>query len=85
MVRGIVGTLVQVGRERLDSAQFGNIVAAADRRQGGANAPPHGLMLIKVDYPVAFEIERAGCAARPQDRPATIGGRIGSGGAAGTP
>jgi len=57
MVRGIVGTLVQVGRGRLDSAQFGNMIAAADRRQSGPNAPPHGLMLIGVDYPPAFETD----------------------------
>lgn len=57
MVRGIVGTLVQVGRGRLDDAQFSSIVAAADRRQAGPNAPPHGLMLVGVEYPEHFRVE----------------------------
>ena len=51
MVRGIVGTLVEVGRGRLSTEQFGEIVASADRRRAGPNAPPHGLMLVGVDYP----------------------------------
>lgn len=64
MVRGIVGTLVQVGRGHLDPAHFCEILAAADRRRAGPNAPPQGLMLTGVDYPAEFEIEderRAAC------------------------
>ena len=85
MVRGIVGTLVQVGRGQLNSAQFANIIAAADRRQGGPNAPPHGLMLIGVDYPTAFEIEDKGRAKHPAGRTAIVSGLIGGRGAAGVP
>ncbi|MCC7368192.1 MAG: tRNA pseudouridine(38-40) synthase TruA [Chloroflexi bacterium] len=55
MVRGMVGTLVEVGRGRLDPAQFSAIVQAGDRRQAGPNAPPHGLTLVRVDYPAQFE------------------------------
>jgi tRNA pseudouridine38-40 synthase len=55
MVRGIVGTLIQVGRGRLNPAQFAEIVAAADRRKAGANAPPHGLTLVRVDFPAHLE------------------------------
>lgn len=55
MVRGVVGTLVEVGRGRIDPAQFGTIVQSADRRAAGPNAPPHGLSLIRVDYPTQFE------------------------------
>lgn len=58
MVRGIVGTLVEVGRGKLDPAQFGTIFEAGDRRQAGPNAPPHGLILTGVDYPEHFEITR---------------------------
>jgi tRNA pseudouridine38-40 synthase len=83
MVRGIVGTLVQVGRGRFDSAQFTTMIAAADRRQGGPNAPPHGLMLVGVDYPAHYEIERKGRAVRPGGRAAIISGSIGERGAAG--
>ena len=56
MVRGIVGTLIEVGRGRLNSAQFRTILEAGDRRRAGANAPPHGLILTGVDYPEQFEI-----------------------------
>lgn len=56
MVRGIVGTLVEVGRGKLDPAQFGTILEAGDRRQAGPNAPPHGLILTGVDYPEHFEL-----------------------------
>ena len=51
MVRGLVGTLVLVGRGRLTRAEFEEIVVAADRRRAGPNAPPQGLTLIGVDYP----------------------------------
>ncbi|MFN8633370.1 MAG: tRNA pseudouridine(38-40) synthase TruA [Chloroflexota bacterium] len=58
MVRGIVGTLVEVGRGRLDPAHFGQILETRDRREAGPNAPPHGLILTGVDYPTAFERTR---------------------------
>ena len=54
MVRGIVGTLVEVGRGRMDPSRFGSILQVADRRQAGPNAPPHGLTLRRVDYPAHF-------------------------------
>jgi tRNA pseudouridine38-40 synthase len=56
MVRGIVGTLIDVGRGRLDPAQFRTILEAGDRRQAGPNAPPHGLILTGVDYPDHLEV-----------------------------
>lgn len=68
MVRGIVGTLVEVGRGRLDPAQFGTILEAADRRRAGANAPPHGLILTGVDYPEHLDVLR-GADERYQEYP----------------
>jgi tRNA pseudouridine38-40 synthase len=56
MVRGIVGTSIEVGRGRLKPAQFGAILAARDRRTAGPNAPPHGLILTGVEYPAHFEL-----------------------------
>lgn len=56
MVRGIIGTLVEVGRGKLEPAQFETILGAGDRRRAGPNAPPHGLILTGVDYPEQFEI-----------------------------
>jgi tRNA pseudouridine38-40 synthase len=50
MVRNIVGTLVEVGREKLSVADFKHVLDSKDRSQAGATAPAHGLTLIKVNY-----------------------------------
>ena len=50
MVRGIVGTLVQVGRGRLSAEEFAGVVASADRDRAAASAPAHGLCLVRVSY-----------------------------------
>jgi tRNA pseudouridine38-40 synthase len=69
MVRGIVGTLVEVGRGKVDPAQFGAILTAADRRQAGPNAPPHGLILTGVEYPERFTIPGQQSDARAMQFP----------------
>ncbi len=50
MVRGIVGTLVEVGRGALAVEQFLEIFRARDRTLAGPNAPPQGLFLAEVKY-----------------------------------
>jgi tRNA pseudouridine38-40 synthase len=45
MVRIIVGTLVQVGLDRIQPEQIPEIIGAKDRRAAGPTAPPHGLYL----------------------------------------
>jgi len=50
MVRNIVGTLVEVGRQKLTPSQFGDILKARDRRRAGIPAPAQGLFLVGVDY-----------------------------------
>jgi tRNA pseudouridine38-40 synthase len=50
MCRGIVGTLVQVGRGRFNEDDLRRMFAARDRQVGGVNAPAHGLVLWKVFY-----------------------------------
>ena len=55
MVRAIVGTLLWVGRGKIDPLTFEKIVAANDRAMAGPSAPANGLCLIAVDYGDARE------------------------------
>jgi tRNA pseudouridine38-40 synthase len=50
MCRGIVGTLVQVGRAKFAPKELKPMLAAKDRRAAGMTAPAHGLVLWKVYY-----------------------------------
>jgi len=50
MVRAMVGTLVEVGRGRLSSDEFQEILQSKDRRKAGPTAPAHGLLLKEVKY-----------------------------------
>ncbi len=50
MVRSITGTLVDVGRGRIDPADLPAIIGSGDRSKAGQLAPPHGLHLWDVGY-----------------------------------
>ena len=50
MVRGIVGTLLWVGRGKLTVAGFAEVLAARDRGLAGPSAPAKGLCLVAVRY-----------------------------------
>ena len=50
MCRGLVGTLIQVGRGRFTPEQMGEMLRAKDRRVAGMSAPACGLVLSKVFY-----------------------------------
>ena len=50
MCRGIVGTLVQVGRGKIAPEAIQQILDKKDRRAAGMTAPAHGLVLWKVYY-----------------------------------
>jgi tRNA pseudouridine38-40 synthase len=50
MVRGIVGTLVEVGRGQRPEGSLVQILSARNRAAAGQTAPPHGLFLVGVRY-----------------------------------
>lgn len=51
MVRAIVGTLLDVGFEKVSLDEFQKILESKSREEAGASAPAHGLYLTKVVYP----------------------------------
>jgi tRNA pseudouridine38-40 synthase len=51
MVRNMVGTLVDVGREKIEPADIVRILEAGDRKCAGPTAPPQGLFLERINYP----------------------------------
>lgn len=50
MVRNLVGTLIEVGKEKKTPDDFISILQKRDRRLAGPTAPAHGLVLEKVFY-----------------------------------
>lgn len=51
-VRNLIGTLKLVGEGKWGPAQVATALAARDRRAAGPTAPPSGLALTRVTYPV---------------------------------
>ena len=50
VVRGIVGSLVEVGRGRLDPRRLAEAARSGRRDETGPPAPARGLVLVRVDY-----------------------------------
>jgi tRNA pseudouridine38-40 synthase len=50
MVRAIVGTLVDVGRGKITSERFREIIEARDLSLASGGAPAHGLFLTDIKY-----------------------------------
>jgi len=57
MVRSLVGALLAVGEHRRTAAWCRQLLSATGRSSDFAAAPPHGLTLIRVDYPPDDELE----------------------------
>jgi len=51
MVRAIVGTLLDVGSQKISIKEFQSIIKSKDRKKAGMNVPPEGLYLTQVKYP----------------------------------
>lgn len=62
MVRGLVGTMVKLGREQISLAGFRSIIEARDCTGADFSTPPQGLILKRVHF-----AENAGLFLRNQD------------------
>lgn len=51
MVRAIVGTLIEVGRNRLTIEEFRRVVEGKRRTEAGESMPGHALFLERIEYP----------------------------------
>ncbi len=54
MVRGLVGTMLQVGRGKLTIESFRQVIEAKDCSKADFSVPGHGLFLCKVEYPEGY-------------------------------
>lgn len=54
MVRGLVGTMLQVGRGKLSLQDFRKVIEALDCSEADFSVPGHGLFLVKVEYPEGY-------------------------------
>ncbi|MCT6631895.1 hypothetical protein N4E61_14475, partial [Staphylococcus aureus] len=63
MVRNLVGTLLDISYGKIPLKSLPEIFAAKDRRKAGRTAPPHGLFLIKVNYPSSTLESDSKCTA----------------------
>lgn len=54
MVRAIVGTLMDVGRNKISIDDFVRIIEQKDRCKAGSSAPGHALALVDIEYPKGF-------------------------------
>ena len=62
MVRGLVGTMLQVGRQKLSLTEFEQVLRQRDNQLVDFSAPGHGLFLFRVNYPVSMAGGMAGGA-----------------------
>jgi tRNA pseudouridine38-40 synthase len=65
MVRKMVGTLLEIGRGRLTTADIARQFEVRDRSAVGPTVPPQGLFLVNVEYPDRWTIGPADRQAGP--------------------
>jgi tRNA pseudouridine38-40 synthase len=55
MIRGLVGTMLQVGRNQIDLARFEEIIQLNNEQNVDFSTPAHGLYLSEIQYPDYFQ------------------------------
>jgi tRNA pseudouridine38-40 synthase len=58
MVRTIVGTMLEIGQDRMSLEKFEQLIVAQDRTIAGRAAPANGLYLVDVGYPAELLAQR---------------------------
>ena len=56
MVRKMVGTLLEVGRGKLDPVDIDRLYELKDRSKSGPTVPPQGLCMVAVEHPEAWDV-----------------------------
>jgi tRNA pseudouridine38-40 synthase len=56
MVRKMVGTLLEVGRGRLEPEDIDRLYESKDRRKAGPTVPPQGLVMLEVQHNEAWRV-----------------------------
>jgi tRNA pseudouridine38-40 synthase len=67
MVRAIVGTLIDVGRGKMNIDDFQNIITLRNRCKAGSSAPSSGLFLYDIAYPDNIIISDNGKVKEEED------------------
>ncbi len=52
MVRAIVGTLLEVGKGKMQVADIEKVLKSKNRSEAGTSVPAHALYLTKIEYPI---------------------------------
>ena len=50
MVRALVGTMIDVGTEKMSVSDFGDVIESKNRGKAGRSVPGHGLFLQAVEF-----------------------------------
>ena len=69
MVRNITGTLAAIGGGEQPVEWISAVLEGRDRTEGGVAAPPHGLTLVRVDYPERYGLPTGGITGSAPDDP----------------
>ena len=56
MVRAIVGTMINIGSEKMSVDELHNVIKSKNRSNAGASVPGYALYLSKIEYPKSIQI-----------------------------
>ena len=57
MVRAIMGTIVEIGLEKISLEELHTILKSKDRSKAGPSMPAHALFLTKIEYPSNIKLQ----------------------------